>query len=222
MEWTDSFFETVRASAHIYAYQPWLVYSAVILILTASSFGLPLPEEITLVTAGSLAHIGMNPQAFPPPHPGATPVHHITLAIVCFLAVFASDFLVYSIGRYGGERLRKSPRFKKFVEGQVFQKVEKLTQEHGAWMAGVFRFTPGLRFPGHLTCGMMGVTPWQFILVDGTAALLSVPSQVLLLAYYGDVIMDQFKRFQIGIMILGAIAVAIYIYRKRAKRASAV
>ena len=41
-----------------YAYQPMLVYSFIVLFMTASSFGLPIPEEMTLVSAGLVGGSG--------------------------------------------------------------------------------------------------------------------------------------------------------------------
>ncbi len=193
-----------------YAYEPWIVYTAIIVLLTASSFGLPIPEEFTLVSAGLLAYLASNPQAFPPPESGAEPVRATTLAIVCFVAVLGSDILVYCIGKFGGDRIRKWPRFQKLVSPQAMAKVEKWTRRHGFWMPGVFRFTPGIRFPGHLACGWLGIPFWRFLLVDGMAALLSVPTQVFLVAHFGEEILASFKQFKIVFFSLLAIAAVFY------------
>lgn len=196
-----------------FAYQPALVYTFVILILTASSFGLPIPEEFTLISVGILAYIGLNPQAHPPPVEGAVPLHPWTAALVCFFAVFLSDFLVYWIGRVGGDRLRRSRRLARYVSGNVFTKVESLILRHGFWMPGVFRFTPGLRFPGHLACGIMRLPAWKFTLVDGTAALLTVPTQVLLVAYYGEVILAYFQQFKVVLLSMFGIGILLFLFR---------
>jgi membrane protein DedA with SNARE-associated domain len=75
--------------------------------MLASSFGFPVPEELVLISSGLVAYLGKNPEQFPPPYPGAQPVEMWTLMGVCFLAVFFSDFLVYSIGKYLGKYLLK-------------------------------------------------------------------------------------------------------------------
>ena len=41
-----------------YAYQPEWVYAAVFGMMLASGFGLPLPEEVTLISLGALAFMG--------------------------------------------------------------------------------------------------------------------------------------------------------------------
>lgn len=197
-----------------FAYEPLIVYSLIILLLTASSFGLPMPEEVTLISAGVLGYLGMNPAEFPPPYEGARPVHAGMLATVCFFAVFFSDLLVFWLGRNGRRWMRRFPRFEPFLESATFRKVEDLTLKHGAWMAGAFRFTPGLRFPGHFACGMLGLPMWKFILVDGFAALISVPTQVLLVSYYGEEILSSFKQFKLGLLAVIVVGAGIFLARK--------
>lgn len=82
-------------------------------------------------------------------------------------------------------------------------------------MAGVFRFTPGIRFPGHMCCGFMGVPAWKFILIDGAAALLTVPTQVLLVAYYGDVILDYIKQFKIALLVVLVAIIFLWIFKRK-------
>jgi membrane protein DedA with SNARE-associated domain len=82
------------------------------------------------------------------------------------------------------------------------KKIERWTAKYGIWASGVFRFTPGLRFPGFWTCGMGGLPLWKFALVDGAAALLSVPTQVILVYYYGERILDFIKQIKVIVLIV--------------------
>jgi membrane protein DedA with SNARE-associated domain len=197
-----------------YAYEPWMVYATILTLLTASSFGLPLPEEVTLISAGFLAYFSLHPELYPPPYEGAQSVRVISLAAFCFFAVMFSDLLVFSIGKFGGTRVFQSKMLQQYVTTEAFQKVFKWTSQNGAWMSGLFRFTPGLRFPGHMACGALGVPVWKFLLIDGTAALLTVPTQILLVAYYGDIVLENIKHFKILIAILIALSLLIYFMRK--------
>jgi membrane protein DedA with SNARE-associated domain len=90
------------------------------------------------------------------------------------------------------------------------------------WVCGIFRFTPGIRFPGHLSCGAMGVKWWQFLAVDGFAALVSVPTQVILVAFYGEIITSKFKEFKIILFSLLAIVAIVYFVRKKLQKPSPV
>lgn len=189
-----------------YAYKPAHVYSGVVLFMTLSSFGLPIPEEVVLVSAGFIAYMAAHPELYPPPFPGASGVNLELLALICFLAVIGSDLLIFSIGRYLGKPLFKSKFFQKNVGAKRLQKIQGWFQKYSVWACGVFRFTPGLRFPAHLTCGAMKVSVWKFLAIDGLAAAVSVPTQVVLVAYYGQQILENFKRFKlilIGVILLG-------------------
>ena len=191
-----------------YAYEPMFVYGFVVMFMTLSSFGLPIPEEVTLVSAGLVAYMAGNPAEFPPPYPGAEGVNLWTLTIVCFVAVAASDVLIYFLGRIFGRRLVKTKFFQRILSPKKLAKIERKFLKYKYLASGVFRFTPGVRFPGHLSCGMLGVPLGVFMLVDGMAALLSVPTQVLLVAHFGDVIIDQLTRFK---LIIGGVMLAIIL-----------
>ncbi len=194
-----------------YAYQPFLIYAGVFALMLASGFGLPFPEEITLVSTGLVCYIGSRPDLYPPPYAGATAVDPYMAALVCFFSVLFADCLVFYLGRrFGGQFLRSrfTVRFRSRMD-----EVAKWTAKYGMWAAGAFRFTPGLRFPGHFACGMMGLSRTKFILVDALAAGVSVPTQVLLVAFYGETILIYFKQFKIG---LGAILLVVggyYLFR---------
>lgn len=196
-----------------YAYQPHLVYGGIILFMFASSFGLPIPEELVLISAGLVAYISLHPSVYPPPFDGAPTVNPYILAGVCFLAVFLSDFIIFQLGRKFGRPLLKSEKLSRFLKPKKVAKVEKWLQKYGAWTSGFFRFTPGLRFPGHLSCGALGLNPIKFVLVDGTAALISVPTQILLISIYGETIIKYLKRFQHGIFIVLLLAVSVFIFK---------
>jgi membrane protein DedA with SNARE-associated domain len=197
-----------------YAYQPGWVYFFLVVMMLLSAIGLPLPEEVTLVSVGILAYMGANPDKFPPPFPGAPYVNPTTAAIVAFLAVFLSDFLIYLIGRFFGVKIFDWGPVKKFITPESRIKIESWTNKYGALACGIFRFTPGLRFPGHLACGMVKFPAWKFALVDGIAAAISVPTQILLLAHFGEHILGAFKQFKFVIFILLVVGGAIYLYKK--------
>jgi membrane protein DedA with SNARE-associated domain len=173
---------------------PSILYSVVILVLTASSFGLPIPEEVVLVTSGLIAHfaIAQSLQSGLPPS-----IDPENLAAICLVAVLGSDLVVFWLGRrYGLGLLRRRP-FNRFLSENALARAQKWTGKYGFWACGLFRFTPAVRFPGHFMCGAMKISYQKFLLADGPAAILTVPTQVLLLAYHGDKILAVFKQFKI-------------------------
>lgn len=192
-----------------YAYQPELVYAALVGMMLMSAIGLPLPEEVTLVSIGVLAFMGANPHHFPPPYEGAPVVNMHTAAIIASLAVFVADFLIYGIGRIWGRKVLQKPFMQKIISPEMMGKVEDWTKKYGSWACGIFRFTPGIRFPGHLACGMMEFPIWKFALIDGIAVLVSVPTQIYLLAIYGEPIIQRLHQFKMVLAgILGVLLIA--------------
>jgi membrane protein DedA with SNARE-associated domain len=200
-----------------YAYRPWFVYTFVILFMIASSFGMPIPEELVLISSGLVAYMAKNPGQYPPPYPGAEAVDVNTLMIVCFLAVFLSDFLVYLIGKFLGARMMRNAWVQKQMGGTTYQTIQTWFDKYGSWCCGIFRFTPGLRFPGHLSCGILGIPVWKFVAIDATAALLSVPTQVWLVANYGEEILEHFHEYKLALLVVCMIAFAVWWFRKKAK-----
>lgn len=198
-----------------FAYDPMMVYLALIALMLASSFGLPVPEEITLISVGLVAYLARHPEVYPPPFEGARPVDPISLAAVAFLAVFLSDVLIYFIGRKFGRRALKARFARRLVNPRNLRRIEKWSQKYGAFATGIFRFTPGLRFPGHLSCGITRLSLTKFVAVDGIAALISVPTQILLIAYYGDEILGVIKQAKITILVIVVVALVVFLVRRQ-------
>ena len=197
-----------------YAYQPYYVYGFIVLFMLASSYGLPLPEELVLISAGLVAYMANTPDKYPPPYPGAEGVDVATLCTVSFLAVLISDLQVYLIGKYFGARIIKTRFFQKQVAGEGFNKINLFFQQYGGLACGIFRFTPGLRFPGHLSCGFLGIPLWKFLVIDIFAAGLSVPTQVYFVATYGQIILDKMAEFKIYLLSALAVVALVWIVRK--------
>lgn len=203
---------TINEILQSVAHSPWLIFSLLFLIMYASSFGLPIPEELTLLTLGFLVYVGNTPN----PETGIVTGHALNIhaaAWLAFVAVFSSDYLVYFLGKKFGGKILALPLLSQLAQPALMKKVEAWMARWGFWAAGVFRFTPGIRFPGHLSCGMLGVPAHKFILVDGLAALISVPTQVYLVGYYGKDIIELIKKYQPWVITLFLISALIY-YRK--------
>ena len=61
---------------------------------------------------------------------------------------------------------------------------------------------------------MVKFSPWKFALVDGIAALISVPTQILILAHYGEPILEGLRKFKFVVLGLGLIALVVYLVMK--------
>ena len=197
-----------------YAYQPGFVYALIVVMMVASAFGLPLPEEITIISVAILAHMCAHPDRFPPPFMGAPVVNKWTASFICLGAVLISDIVVYQIGQKSGSILTNRPTFKRFFDNGKMLKVKKWTHDYGAWAVFFFRFMPGIRFPGHIFCGLMNIPLWKFIMMDSFAALISIPTQLVFVATYGDELLEHIIKFKIYVLGLIAIIAIGFIMKK--------
>jgi membrane protein DedA with SNARE-associated domain len=182
--------------------------------MIASAFGFPLPEEVTILSVGFLAYMAAHPELYPPPFLGASGINVYEAAVVCFLAVIFSDLVVYVLGRKYGPKLMKWKFIQRLITPEALKRIETWTTRYGIWAAAVFRFTPGLRFPGFWACGMGGLSPWRFLLADGGAALISVPTQVILVATFGEEIFGFLKQMKVVIFSVVAFVAFLYFVRR--------
>ena len=202
-----------------FAFQPQLVYLLVIGLMLASGFGLPLPEEITIISVGILAYMGANPEQFPPPYPGAPVVNGYEAAAVTLMAVLFADCLVFTLGRVFGRKVITETRFRHLFTENVMNRINRFVKKYGNFAVFIFRFTPGIRFPAHVVLGMSHISFGTFLAVDGFAALLSVPTQILLVHEYGEEILSTLHRFKLWVFgVLGLLLLALLIRRFFQKR----
>ncbi len=194
------------------AYMPWAVYGAICGFMILSAFGLPLPEEVILVSAGFVGHMALFPAT---PHPEGVHVVNVhVLAAVAFFSVMGSDYLIYFLGKRFGPKLFETKWFGRMVSVDRLTKVRGWMQKYGYWPVIVFRFTPGVRFPGHLMCGAMGLSPWKFLAVDALAAGISVPTQIYFVSFYGKEILHYFKTAKIYLVSALVIGLIIFLFLK--------
>lgn len=151
-------FVTVTPAMHAYA--------VLVLGILAGTVGLPVPEELPLITAGVLAGLGV------------VPVEGVIAAGV--IACFLGDITVYAIGRRLGSGLRTRPRFAAVLRTRGLLRARRVYVRHGGWTLFFARLLPGLKMPFLLTAGVLHM-PWRrFLLIDLLSVITLVPALVLL------------------------------------------
>jgi membrane protein DedA with SNARE-associated domain len=194
-------------------------------VLLACGFGLPMPEDVVLVTGGVLAWI-------------ASPLENMTVRAMlgdrAFLAmvgtglvgIVAGDSVIYWAGRRLGARVADIWPLRRIVTPEKLERVEKLMRRRGNIVVVVARYLPGLRAPTYFTAGHSRLPFWEFVLFDGAAALVSAPLWVCIGFYFGDDIeraAREASRF--GHYLLAAALVVVagfgfrWLQRRRASRA---
>lgn len=186
-------------------------YWGVILVLLASGVGLPIPEDIPLITAGYLSARGYA---------------SIEIMIpLTFIMVVGADFLLYLMGRKYGRHVPKLPLFRRFLTPKRLAAAEMAFHTHGGKTLFTSRFVPGVRAAVFFTAGVFKIPAWKMLLFDGGAALISVPVLVLAGYFFADHI-DAVKEAafatQVSVGILIAIAIGGYVFYKWRKHKTRV
>ncbi|UOP04920.2 DedA family protein [Conchiformibius kuhniae] len=187
-------------------------YAAVFFVLVVCGFGVPIPEDITLVAGGIISGLGY------------ANVH--LMFAVGMLGVLVGDGIMFLLGRFYGERILQFRLVRKLMPPKRYAQVQKKFDQYGNYVLFVARFLPGLRSPIFMTAGMSGkVSFWRWLLMDGLAALVSVPLWVYL-GYAGadenerEWLLMQVHRFQNILFVLLGLAVAggvWFWWRKRSR-----
>jgi len=182
-------------------------YLAVFAMLLVCGLGVPVPEDVTLVTGGVIAGLGY--------------ANVDTMVAVGMAGVLLGDGMVFTLGRFQGQRVMGLPGFRKVLTPERFAKAQEAFERWGRWVMFVARFLPGLRTPVFFTAGTTRRVSFPtWLLMDGLAALISVPVWVYV-GYLGaqnwDWMFRMIHRFQYGILALlalGALALGWLWWRR--------
>lgn len=135
-----------------------LSYGGIFLITFFSGYLVPVPEEIVLLSLGYLGSIGV--------------IHFGRAVIVAFLAILASDCLLFYLARHHN---RYTKRLKARLETSRLGKSRLVSREHLSRTIFVLRFVVGLRFVGPVLAGSLNTRWLTFLLPDIAALLIYVP-----------------------------------------------
>jgi membrane protein DedA with SNARE-associated domain len=184
-------------------------YLAPFLVLLLCGFGLPLPEEVSLIGAGLLVHRGE--------------VRFLPITLVCSVAILLGDSLPFWLGRRYGLAALRVRWVARMVHPERFARLQRRFEEHGNWATFVCRFFAGVRIPGYFVAGMMGMSYPRFILLDALGVLISVPVSIFLgrlFANQMDTLHAKLKDFHLLLGFLALTLILIMVFRSLAKRAA--
>lgn len=186
-------------------------YLAVFLVLFLCGLGLPIPEDITLVSGGIISGLG-----YTNPH---------LMVVVGMAGVLVGDSMMYWLGRIYGIKILRFRIIKRFITLKRLRAVKEKFGKYGNRLLFIARFLPGLRTPIYIISGVTRrVSFIQFFLIDFFAAIISVPIWIYL-GFHGaeniDWLKAQIHHGQIGIFaVLGIIAIIVAIVYFKRKRAT--
>jgi membrane protein DedA with SNARE-associated domain len=138
-------------------------YLGIFTALIASGLGLPIPEEVPVLTAGALAGHEDTPFKW-----------YIMLPVVITGVVIGDGFL-YGLGRLWGARFLDSAWVRRrIVTPEKRAKIEKNFHERGIAVLLGARLLPGIRTPIFIIAGALRVPLGRFLLADGLYAIPGV------------------------------------------------
>lgn len=179
---------------------------AAILVLTGA--GLPVPEEVPVITAGIMASHGqLDPwMAF----------------AACLIGALLGDCVMYLVGySFGHSVLRAKGRWAYFVKPEREAQIEELISRHGLKVLLAARFLVGLRSPVYLTAGILKVRFRRFFLIDLFCATAVIGTFFLLSFHYGQTLTGWIRRAEIVatfVVVLALAGAAVVSWRWRRRR----
>lgn len=182
------------------------LYAGVFALLLACGLGVPMPEDVILVTGGYIAYL--YPQN----------VNLFVLILVGMAGVLIGDSMMFMVGRRFGPRAATLPLFKRVLTPARLAKMEGYFGSYGNKIIFMGRFMAGVRSPLFMTAGISGVKYSRFILVDGLAASVSVPMFIVLAYTFGEEI-DRLKvmliKTQKALFIIIPICIVVWLLLKK-------
>ena len=188
-------------------------YISVFAVLVVCGFGVPVPEDVTLIASGVICALSQNQ---------SNELHIHTMSIVALMGVLIGDSVMFTIGRVVGPKVTRVRGLKLIITKDVYDKIQEKAHRYGNKVLFLARFLPGLRAPLFLVAGVSHKVPfWKFILMDGVAAMLSVPALVYLGYFFAndlDRILVWVKHSDVTIGVIFAVIIGIIIFKWYKKR----
>jgi membrane protein DedA with SNARE-associated domain len=189
-------------------YSEHFIYAGLFLILFFSGLGLPIPEEITVLTGGLLINLGF--------------AHFYPTFAAVFVGVLTGDMAMYSIGRRWGLGIITHRLLRRIFSEERLEKVRQFFRNHGSKTIFIARFISGFRAAAFLAAGTMGMKPGKFLFFDFLAALIAVPLFLCLGYFFGGHIAwltNVFTRIdsllKMGAVLGGLIVLGYFLWKRK-------
>lgn len=196
-------------------------YVGVFGLLVICGLGFPCPEEVALIGGGyAVYRAGLT-------DPSAGGVDDVALmCVVAMAGVLLGDTLIWLLGRFAGDRAHKLPLLGRHLSPDRMEKARLMFNNHGAKAVFFGRFLFGVRAVTFLVAGSMRVPLPLFLLMDGLAGLISVPTSICLAWYFGahlQTALEQVTQLNQAILILVAligVVIGVVLWRRSRKKAA--
>lgn len=184
-----------------------VAYLAVLACLIGGAFGLPIPEDISLITAGALIHFDK--------------AEVFLMGLVCYVGILAGDLIIFRIGWMAGPALFRQRWVRRLINSKRLHEIRLGLEKRTFVTILLARHLFYLRTATFLVCGSVRMSFSRFFIADAIAALITAPLMLTigyLFANYYESVVHYANQVKIALLVLGLIvfgAVATYIFRKR-------
>ncbi len=186
------------------------IYLIVGLIIGLESMGIPLPGEVTLVTASllSVKEVG-SPWG---------------VAIAASIGAIVGDSIGYSFGRRGGRPLldRLGRKFPKHLGPTEIAKAESMFERYGTWAVFFGRFIALLRILAGPLAGALKVPYPRFLLANASGGIVWAFGTVWVIYLAGEAAEKWLSRFSwiaLAVAVAAGIGTTVWL-KNRAKKAA--
>jgi len=186
-------------------------YAGIFIALFLGGVGVPLPEEVPVLTAGVLAHEGV--------------VRWWLALPVCVLGVLSGDTVLYWVGRHWGERVLAWRLVRRVLTREREETLKESYRRHGVKIVFTARHVVGLRAAAFLTAGIARVPFPRFLGADFAASMLGVPTSFGLAFFFTDQleqILTDVRRVERWLILLAFVALAVFIIVRAWRRGAAL
>ena len=169
-------------------------------VLLGGGIGLPLPEDITLLAAGALAHQHVFKLRY--------------VILVGFIAVVCADWIIYLAGRRYGRGIVALPVLARLFGAARLDAVQGAIERHGTRAVFAARFVLGFRMATFLAAGTFRVPAHRFGLAEAAGTAIFVPAMATLGYLFSDRaerVLRNIGRAQHWLVLVGLVALALYL-----------
>ena len=173
---------------------------AVFVALITTPLGNPVPEDISLLAGGMIA--GMGEACI------------WTALLVGYSGVLVGDCIAWAMGRKVG--LQPGGFLSRAVGNKQVMRLQRFYERFGDRTILICRQLPGFRLPCFFIAGASGISLKRFLLIDGSAALVTTNIFTWLGYYYSEdlaEIIDGMEAFRQAASILGIVVGLMIVYR---------
>lgn len=180
-----------------------VAYLTILASLLAGAFGFPLPEDLSLISAGILIHLDK--------------AELWIMAATCYVGILTGDLIIFRIGWMAGPALLRKRWVRRYMTAKKLHSIRQGLERRTFSTILFARHLFYLRTATFLVCGTVRMSFIRFILADAVAALITTPVMLGLgyfFAQHYDTMLAYMHQVKIALILVGIVGAAYLILRQ--------